>query len=131
MQESGASEEALAKNAVEKNEKDQPSSNKQTQGKQSKNQEVNGSGTSDTDGQDNTDNTEYFAKCKKSKMTVFFHAVLAPNFKFDAQQGDRIFMRFGAPAFGDFKTDVVEVYPERYGKCGEVFKRNALANKCN
>lgn len=50
-------------------------------------------------------------------MTVFFHAVLAPNFKFDAQRGDRIFMRFGGPVFEDFNTDVVEVYPERYGKC--------------
>ena len=64
-------------------------------------------------------------------MTVFFHAVLAPNFKFDAQQGDRIFMRFGGPVFGDFNTDVVEVYPVRYSKCRSVFKKDALVNKCN
>ena len=111
-QEIVASNEASAQNAVKKNEKDQPSSNKQ---QQSKSKEEKDNRTSDKDVQDNTDNTEYFAKNKKSKMTVFFHAVLAPNFKFDAQQGDRIFMRFGGPLFGDFKTDVVEVYPERYG----------------
>jgi len=120
-----------AQNAVKKNEKNQPSRNKQTQGQQSKSKEENDNRTSDRDDQNNTDNTEYFARNKKSKMTVFFHAVLAPNFKFDVQQGDRIFMRFGGPVFGDFNTDVVEVYPERCGKCREVFKKNALVNRCN
>ena len=47
-------------------------------------------------------------------MTVFFHAVLAPHFKFDAQQGDRIFMRFGGPVFGKFNEDIVEVFPKWY-----------------
>ena len=56
---------------------------------------------------------EYFGKYKGNKMTVLFHAVLAPHFKFEASQGDRIFMRFGGAAFGDFNENVVEVVPER------------------
>ncbi|KAJ7355102.1 hypothetical protein OS493_027891 [Desmophyllum pertusum] len=55
----------------------------------------------------------YFAKDKRKKMTVVFHAVLAPHFKFEKNQGDRIFMRFGGVAFGEFHDDVVEVHPER------------------
>ena len=47
-------------------------------------------------------------------MTVFFHAVLAPHFKFDAQQGDKIFMRFDGPVSGKFNEDVVEVFPKWY-----------------
>ena len=62
----------------------------------------------------NAPNPEFFGEDKRKKMTVFFHAVLAPHFKFEADQGDRIFMRFGGPAFGDWKVDVVEVHPERY-----------------
>ena len=46
-------------------------------------------------------------------MTVVFHAVLAPNFKFEKNQGDKIFMRFGGVDFGEFHDDVVEVHPER------------------
>ena len=46
-------------------------------------------------------------------MTVVFHAVLAPHFKFEANEGDRIYMRFGGVWFGDFNENVVEVKPER------------------
>jgi len=56
---------------------------------------------------------EYFAKDQGKKMTVVFHAVLAPHFKFEESQGDRIFMRFGGVAFGDFNDNVVEVHPEK------------------
>ena len=31
----------------------------------------------------------------KDKMTVIFHAVLAPHFSFEGNLGDRIFIRFG------------------------------------
>ncbi|PFX29705.1 E3 ubiquitin-protein ligase RNF213 [Stylophora pistillata] len=57
---------------------------------------------------------EHFAKYKGSKMTVVFHAVLSPYFKFDANQGDRIFMRFGGVPFGNFMVNIVEVHPERW-----------------
>ena len=59
------------------------------------------------------ENKEYFAKYKGNKMTVEFHAVLSPNFNFDARKGDRIFMRFGGDGFGNFDENVVEVHPER------------------
>ena len=58
-------------------------------------------------------NSAYFWKENGSKMTVFFYAVLAPHFKFAAHEGDRIFMRFGGPAFGNFNDNVVEVHPGR------------------
>lgn len=57
--------------------------------------------------------SEYFKKDERPKMTVVFHAILAPHFKFEKGQGDRIFMRFGGVVFGNFNEDVVEVYPER------------------
>ena len=49
----------------------------------------------------------YFDKHKGNKMTIVFHAVLSPHFKFEEDQGDRIFMRFGGVAFGMFLDDVV------------------------
>lgn len=55
----------------------------------------------------------YFANYEGEKMTIVFHAVLTPHFKFDKSQGDRIFMRFGGVVFGNFNEDVVEVHPER------------------
>ncbi|XP_068691943.1 dentin sialophosphoprotein-like isoform X2 [Montipora foliosa] len=61
---------------------------------------------------ENAANSEFFWNDNGKKMTVIFHAVLAPHFKFEADQGDRIFMRFGPP-FGNWKVDVVEVHPER------------------
>ena len=54
----------------------------------------------------------YFDK-QKGKMTIVFHAVLSPHFKFEENEGDRIFMRFGGVAFGGFEDNVVEVHPER------------------
>ena len=56
---------------------------------------------------------EYFPSYKGKKMTVVFHAVLAPHFKFEESQGDRLYMRFGESALGNFKEDVVEVFPQR------------------
>ena len=56
---------------------------------------------------------EYFGKNSKNKMTIVFHAVLAPHFKFEPTQGDRIFIRFGGVLFGRFNDNVVEVFPER------------------
>lgn len=50
----------------------------------------------------------------KDKMTVIFHAVLAPHFNFEENKGDRIFMRFGGVQFGNFNRDIVELKPERY-----------------
>lgn len=59
-------------------------------------------------------NTEgYFRSYRGSTMTIVFHAVLSPYFKFDQVDGDKIFMRFGGPMFGAFNEDVVEVFPER------------------
>ena len=55
----------------------------------------------------------YFRSYRGSTMTIVFHAVLSPYFKFDQVDGDRIFMRFGGPMFGAFNEDVVEVFPER------------------
>ena len=56
---------------------------------------------------------ECLAKHRGSKMTVVFHAVLSPDFNFDASQGDKIFMRFGGVLFGNFNENLIEVHPER------------------
>lgn len=56
---------------------------------------------------------DYFSEIKEKKMTVFFHAVLAPHFKFEKSERDKIFMRVGGVLFGDFQENVVEVFPER------------------
>lgn len=57
--------------------------------------------------------SDYFGDFKGSSMTVVFHAVLSPHFKFEPSHGDKIFMRFGGAAFGEFLDNVVEVHPER------------------
>ena len=56
---------------------------------------------------------EYFEYYKGDKMTVVFHAVLAPHFKFEPNLGDKIYMRFGGAMFGDFLDNVVEVVHHR------------------
>ena len=56
---------------------------------------------------------EYFEDYNGNKMTVVFHAVLAPHFKFDPNLGDKIYMRFGGEMFGHFKDNVVEVIHQR------------------
>ena len=61
----------------------------------------------------NKEDKGYFGKHKGKKITIVFHAVLSPHFKFEKDQGDRIFMRFGGAAFGDFNDNVVEVHPEK------------------
>ena len=53
------------------------------------------------------------ATCNGDKMTVIFHAVLAPHFNFEEDQGDRIVMRFDGVEFGNFNEDVVALKPER------------------
>ena len=55
----------------------------------------------------------YFRNYRGSTLTVVFHAVLSPHFKFDQRDGDRIFMRFGGAMFGGFNEDVVEVFQEQ------------------
>ena len=47
------------------------------------------------------------------RMTVVFHSLLAPHFKYDKSGGDRICMKFGDAPFGDFKKDLVELQPIR------------------
>lgn len=55
----------------------------------------------------------YFRSYRGSTLTIVFHAVLSPHFKFDQRDGDRIFMRFGGAMFGGFNEDVVEVFQEQ------------------
>ena len=56
---------------------------------------------------------DYFRGYRGNIMTIVFHAVLSPHFKFDQSDGDKIFMRFGGTMFGNFNEDVVEVFPEQ------------------
>ena len=57
--------------------------------------------------------SDYFRSYRGNTLTVVFHALLSPHFKFDQSEGDKIFMRFGGTMFGRFNDDVVEVFPER------------------
>ena len=57
--------------------------------------------------------SDYFRSYRGSTMTIVFHALLSPHFKFDQSEGDKIFMRFGGIRFGGFSEDVVEVFPEQ------------------
>ena len=81
----------------------------EVKGKENKNNICHGDGQEKNKKEDK----EYFANSREKKMTIVFHAVLAPHFKFEKNQGDRIFMRFGGVAFGSFNENVVEVHPER------------------
>lgn len=56
---------------------------------------------------------EGFGPACKDKMTVIFHAVLAPHFSFEEDHGDKIFMRFGGLQFGKFNSNVLELKPVR------------------
>ena len=56
---------------------------------------------------------EGFGPGCKDKMTIIFHAVLAPHFSFEENLGDRIFMRFGGLLFGQFLSNVLELKPVR------------------
>ena len=56
---------------------------------------------------------EGFGPDCKDKMTIIFHAVLAPHFNFERSLGDRIFVRFGGLQFGDFNSNVLELKPVR------------------
>ena len=55
----------------------------------------------------------YLRSFRGSTLTIVFHAVLSPHYKFVQSEGDKIFMRFGVPMFGQFNKDVVEVFPEQ------------------
>lgn len=56
---------------------------------------------------------EGFGPDRKDKMTIIFHAVLAPHFNFEGNLGDRIFVRFGGLQFGTFNKNVLELKPIR------------------
>ena len=56
---------------------------------------------------------EGFGSGFKDKMTVIFHAVLAPHFRFEENHGDKIFMRIGGLEFGEFNCNVLELKPVR------------------
>ena len=55
----------------------------------------------------------YFEHYNGNKMTVVFHAVLAPHFNLEPNLGDQIYMRFGGEMFGCFLENVVEVIHQR------------------
>ena len=54
---------------------------------------------------------DVFEDYKGDKMTVVFRAILAPHFKYDKTNGDRVFMRFGGALFYDFSINIVEMKP--------------------
>jgi len=56
---------------------------------------------------------EGFGPGYQDKMTIIFHAVLAPHFSFEGSRGDKIFMRFGRLQLGSFKSNVLELKPVR------------------
>lgn len=56
---------------------------------------------------------EGFGPAYKDKMTIIFHAVLAPHFRFEENNGDKIFMRIGGLGFGYFNKNVLELKPVR------------------
>lgn len=66
-----------------------------------------------TDNAQEKNASDYFRSYRGSTLTIVFHAVLSPHFKFDQRDGDRIFMRFGGAMFGGFNEDVVEVFQEQ------------------
>ena len=58
--------------------------------------------------------SEYFGHPRfKNKMTIVFHAVLAPHLKFEVECGDRLYVRFEGWTFGYFNDNVIEVHPLR------------------
>lgn len=56
---------------------------------------------------------DVFEKDKGERMTVVFHAVLAPHFKFNQSDGDQVLMRFGGAPFKDFNLNILEMKPVR------------------
>ncbi|KAK2555497.1 E3 ubiquitin-protein ligase rnf213-alpha [Acropora cervicornis] len=73
----------------------------------------------------------YFRNHRGSTLTIVFHAVLSPHFKFDQGHGDRIFMRFGGAMFGFFNEDVVEVFQEQELESGFILIKASLSVPCN
>ena len=56
---------------------------------------------------------DIFKDDHRPKMTVVFHAILAPHFKFNQKNGDQVFMRFGGGAFYNFNVNILEMKPVR------------------
>ena len=56
---------------------------------------------------------DVFANDKRERMTVVFHAILAPQFNFNQEEGDHVVMRFGGPAFKNFGVNILEMKPLR------------------
>ena len=115
LQESGVNDEGPQKGKSGKAKKNQGAND---QGQPNNDKKVENSPKSVGVGQrsnitEEKPNLEYFGKVKGNKMAVIFHAVLAPHFKFEASQGDRIFIRFGGVAFGNFSDNVAEVQLQR------------------
>ena len=106
-QETGTKNQKQGKGKSGNNKKGKPDNDQELRLEKEKGDQTK---VSDKDGQGKK-TTEYFKNYKGAKMTVVFHAVLAPHFKFEANEGDRIFMRFGGIMFGSFLENVVEVYP--------------------
>ena len=56
---------------------------------------------------------DIFENDKRERMTVVFHAILAPQFDFNQEKGDQVVMRFGGPAFKSFEINILEMKPLR------------------
>lgn len=56
---------------------------------------------------------DVFANDNRAKMTIVFHAVLAPQFKFNQSNGDRVFVRLDGAVFYNFKVNILEMKPVR------------------
>ena len=60
------------------------------------------------------DPSGYFDASKsENQMTIVFHAVLSPDFNFEEDHGDKIFMRLGGVPFDEFRKNIVQVHPLR------------------
>ena len=72
-------------------------------------------------------------KGDNDKMTVVFHSLLAPHFKYESTEGDRICMRFGGVRLGKFDKDLVELQQVRFVVlfCVQGFKWSSLTENVN
>ena len=103
------------------NQKEQKMTNENSTKASTKDQKSKGKGASKENkrtAQDEINNKkstdfEGFGPDCKDNMTIIFHAVLAPHFCFEGNNGDRIFMRIGGLKFGGFNKDVLELKPVR------------------
>ena len=108
-------------NNKDENQKEQKMTNENSTKANTKDQKSKGKGASKENkrtAQDEINNKkstgfEGFGPDCKDNMTIIFHAVLAPHFCFEGNNGDRIFMRIGGLKFGEFNKDVLELKPVR------------------